>query len=213
MNRQSVSIPLDLGGSARKRMKKITLNNVRACARFILFGCALLIFSASVATAQDQPQTTPRPPRPQSPIPPDRDNPQLGSFEEEIRAKRAIRLAEKDHKENLERARQILELAKDVQASLKDKATIDRDSMKKVERLEKLTKKIRNEAGGEDEEVEIVDRPTNITGAVNQIVETAESLSKTVHDTPRQVVSASMISTANVLLELIKLLRGFDPRP
>ena len=84
---------------------------------------------------------------------------------------------------------------------------------KKLERLEKLTKKIRNQAGGEDEEVKIVDRPANITGAVNQIADTAESLSKTVHDTPRQVVSASMISTANVLLELIKLLRGFDPRP
>ena len=182
-------------------------------ARFIVFGCVVLLLSAGMAAAQNEPQTTPRPPRPQSPLPSDRDNPQLGSFEEEIKAKRAIRLAEKDHKENLERARQILELAKDLQTSLKDKTTIDRESSKKIERLEKLTKKIRNEAGGEDEEVKIVDRPTNITGAVNQIAETAESLSKTVHDTPRQVVSASMISTANVLLELIRLLRGFDPRP
>lgn len=180
-------------------------------ARFIVFSCVLLFLSAGLA-AQDQP-ITPRPARPQSPLPPDRDNPHLGSFEEEIKAKRAIKLAEKDHKENLERARQILDLAKDLQASLKDKTTIDRNSLKKIERLEKLTKKIRNEAGGEDEEVKIVDRPTNITGAVNQIAETAESLSKTVHDTPRQVVSASMISTANVLLELIRLLRGFDPRP
>jgi hypothetical protein len=158
------------------------------CARFILIACVLLILGTGLVAAQDQP-TNPRPPRPQSPLPPDRDNPSLGSFEEEIRAKRAIKLAEKDHKENLERARQILELAKDVQSSLKDKTTIDRDSLKKIERLEKLTRKIRNEAGGEDEEVNIVDRPASITGAVNQIVETAESLSKSVHDTPRQVVS------------------------
>jgi len=61
--------------------------------------------------------------------------------------------------------------------------------------------------------VKIVDRPTDITGAVNQIAESAESLSKAVQDTPRQVVSASVIGNANVLLELIKLLRGFDPRP
>ena len=186
------------------------------CARFIVFACAVLVFSASLAVAQNQqgqPDTTPRPARPQSPLPPDRDNPSLGSFEEEIKAKRAIKLAERDHKENLDRARQILDLAKDLQTNLKDKTTIDRDSLKKIERLEKLTKKIRNEAGGEDEEVKIVDRPTNITGAVNQIADTAESLSKSVHDTPRQVVSASMINTANVLLELIKLLRGFDPRP
>jgi hypothetical protein len=182
------------------------------CARFILLGCVLLVFSASLAAAQSQPDTTPRPPRPQSPLP-DPDNPKLGSFEDEIRAKRAIKLAEQDHEEHLNRARQILTLAKELQTNLKDKTTIDHDSLKKIERLEKLTKKIRNEAGGDDEEVKIVDRPTNITGAVDQIAETAESLSKTVHDTPRQVVSASMISTANVLLELIKLLRGFDPRP
>jgi hypothetical protein len=197
-------------------MKKIVLNRVQACARFILFACVLLVGSASLAAAQNQqgqPDTTPRPPRPQSPLPSDRDNPSLGNFEEEIRAKRAIKLAERDHQENLDRAHEILELAKYLQTQLKDKTTIDRDSLKKLERLEKLTKKIRNQAGGEDEEVKIVDRPTNITGAVNQIADTAESLSKTVHDTPRQVVSASMISTANVLLELIRLLRGFDPRP
>ena len=203
----------DRGESARRRMKKIALNRVQACARFILFACVLLVCSASLAAAQNQPEVTPRPPRPQSPLPRDRDNPSIGSFEEEIRAKRAIKLAEKDHQENLDRARQILELAKGLKANLKDKTTIDRDSLKKIERLEKLTKKIRSQAGGEEEEVKIVDRPANITGAVNQIVETAESLSKTVHDTPRQVVSASMINTANVLLELIKLLRGFDPRP
>lgn len=194
-------------------MRRQSTGMILDCARFILLGCTLLVSGASLAAAQGQsgqPETTPRPPRPQSPLP-DRD-PSLGSFEDEIRAKRAIKLAEKDHQENLDRARQILELAKGLQTNLKNKTTIDRDSMKKIERLEKLTKKIRNEAGGKDEEVDIVDRPTSITGAVNQIAETAESLSKNVHDTPRQVVSASMIGTANVLLELIKLLRTFDPR-
>jgi hypothetical protein len=136
----------------------------------------------------------------------------MGSFEEEIRAKRAIKLAEKDHEENLERAKEISQLAKALQETLKNKTVIDRDSSKKLERLEKLTKKIRNEAGGEDEEVKIVDRPANIIAAVNQIAESAEQLSKTVQDTPRQVVSASVIGNANVLLELIKLLRAFDRR-
>jgi HPt (histidine-containing phosphotransfer) domain-containing protein len=136
----------------------------------------------------------------------------MGSFEEEIRAKRAIKLAEKDHEENLARAKEISQLAKALQDTLKNKTALDRDSSKKLERLEKLTKKIRNEAGGEDEEVKIVDRPATIIAAVNQIAESAEQLSKTVQDTPRQVVSASVIGNANVLLELIKLLRAFDPR-
>jgi hypothetical protein len=136
----------------------------------------------------------------------------MGSFEEEIRAKRAIKLAEKEHEENLARAKEISDLAKALQAALKDKTTIDRDSQKKIDRLEKLTKKIRGEAGGEDEEVKIVDRPADITAATNQIAESVEALSKEVLDTPRQVVSASVIGKANVLLELIRLLRAFDPR-
>lgn len=189
-------------------MKKTFPTRVHACARFILFGCALLL-STTIAAAQ---QTIPLPPSSGDPTR-DRDQSPLGGFEDELRAKRAIKMAEKDHEENLERAREIGELAKELQTNLKDKSTIDRDSAKKLERLEKLTKKIRSEAGGKDEEVKIVDRPTDITGAVNQLAESAESLSKAVQNTPRQVVSASMIGNANVLLELIKLLRAFDPRP
>jgi hypothetical protein len=188
-------------------------HRVHACARFIIFAFALLVSSVSVATAQTaMPRATPPPSRPDSPGA-DKDDSPLTSFEEEIRAKRAIKMAEKDHEENVNRAREVADVAKDLQRSLKDKTTIDRDSAKKIERLEKLTKKIRNEAGGEDEEVEIVDRPSDIPGAAKQIAESAESLSKTVQNTPRQVVSASVIGNANVLLELIKLLRAFDPRP
>src|ERR1700754_5184308 len=166
-------------------MKMTMLQRVHACARFILFGCALLL-STSIAAAQ----TTPRPPS--ADPPPRGDQSPMGGFEDEIRAKRAIKMAEKDHEENLERAKEIADLGKYLQTNLKDKTAIDRESAKKLDRLEKLTKKIRNESGGEEEEVKIVDRPTDITGAVKQIAESAESLSKAVQDTPRQVVSASV---------------------
>ena len=192
-------------------MKITRSNRVRACARFILFGCALFL-SASIVAAQSAQDKTPLPPRPQSPTR-DADQTPMGNFEEELRAKRAIKMAEKDHEENLDRAREIADLGKQLQINLKDKTAIDRESAKKLDRLEKLTKKIRNESGGEDEEVKIVDRPTDISGAAKQIADGAEALSKEVQDTPRQVVSSSVIGKANVLLELIKLLRAFDPRP
>jgi hypothetical protein len=194
-------------------MKKITQHGVRFCARFISFGFALLVLNFSLATAQTpMPRATPPPSNPTNPAG-DKDEAPLTSFEEEIRAKRAIKMAEKDYQQNVDRAKEVAGLAKDLQVSLKNKSSIDHDSVKKIERLEKLTKKIRNEAGGEDEEVKIVDRPSDISGAVKQIAESAESLSKTVQKTPRQVVSAAVISNANVLLELIKLLRAFDTRP
>jgi len=137
----------------------------------------------------------------------------MTTFEEELRAKRAIKIAEKEHEENISRAREISDIAKQLQVSFKAKSTIDRDDNKKLDRLEKLTKKIRGEAGGESEEVEIVDRPTDAQKAITQIAGKAQALSDSVQKTPRQVVSASVIASANVLLELIRIARSFSVTP
>ena len=173
---------------------------------------AVVLFIASLAVAQIPPQPRPSPTPPPRPVDGTIKNPDdspLTTFEEEMRAKRAIKIAEKDHEENLKRAREIAQIGKELNDSLKGKSALDRDSIKKVERLEKLTKKVRGEAGGEDEEVEIPNRPSDLPATVAQIAEASESLSKNVIDTPRQVVSASVIGKANVLLELIKLVRNF----
>lgn len=176
-----------------------------------------IVFCASVAFSQ----VAPPPPRP-SPTPPPRpvdgtfkngDDTPMTTFEEEIRAKREIKIAEKEHQQNLDRAKEISEIGKQLK-DFKDNSTLDRDCVKKIERLEKLTKKVRNEAGGDDEEITITPRPTDLPSAVKQISEASETLSKDVQNTPRRVVSASVINNANVLLELIRLARGFvRPQP
>ena len=188
--------------------------SVKAQVLLTLFFIFFAVGFAHAQTPPNRPTPTP-PPRPVDDIrkSSDDDERPLTTFEEEMRAKRAIKLAEKDHQENLKRANELLQLGKELHETLKGKTTIDRVSMKKIERLEKLTKKIRGEAGGEDEEVNIVDRPTDISSAVAKIAEASESLSKNVQNTPRQVVSASVIGNANVLLELIKMLRGFVRQP
>jgi len=186
---------------------------------FLVLLVAFVLYSGINATAQTASQNPPSnpvriPPRPVDPMAGDKstpsdDGPPLTTFEEEMRAKRIIKQAEKDHRENLERAREISQLAKELQASFKNASSLDREGLKRIERLEKLTKKIRGEAGGEADEVQIVDRPANKDAALNQIAEVAQSLSKSVLDTPRQVVNASVIDSANVLLELVRLLRTF----
>jgi len=140
---------------------------------------------------------------------PDDQNP-LTTFEEEIRAKRMIKMAEKDHQENLDRAKEIQQIGKELKESLQGKSALDRDNLKKIDRLEKLTKKVRGEAGGESEDISIVNPPKDLPDAVCQIGEKSEALSKEVQNTPRQVVSASVISSANILLELIKIARTFS---
>ena len=196
--------------NSQKRMKKI-FNRVRVVSILIF----VVLFGGSVAVAQIAPSARPIAPPPPRPVdgrvkgPDDRP---LTTFEEEMRAKRAIKMAEKEHQDNLKRAREIAQLGKELHETLKDKSIVDRDSLKKVERLEKLTKKVRSEAGGDDEDVMIEDKPADLCGAVTKIAEASESLSKNVQDTPRQVVSASVIGKANVLLELLKMVRGFVRR-
>ncbi|HKN82360.1 MAG TPA: hypothetical protein VJW17_02935 [Pyrinomonadaceae bacterium] len=141
------------------------------------------------------------------------DTTPLTTFEEELRAKHAIKMAEKDHQENLDRAKEIAQIGKELRDGLKKQAGMDREYLKKIDRLEKLTKKVRGEAGGEDEEIEIADKPSDLAAAIKQVAEHADALSKNVQRTPRQVVSASVIGDANVLLELIKLLRTFVHQP
>lgn len=199
------------------KVKSPVGNQARTYMKLFLTVPAVLLCSAIAFAQTSTPRPTPPLPPPPKPIDgtarnPGQDSAPLTTFEEEIRAKRAIKLAEKDHQQNLDRAREIAQIGKELQASLKGKTTLDRNSLKKIERLEKLTKKVRGEAGGQDEEVNIVDRPADISGAVSQIADATEALSKDVQNTPRQVVSASVIGNANVLLELLRMLRAFDPR-
>ena len=178
---------------------------------------ALLVCSSGVTLAQTNSQTAPSnpvrlPTRTTDPMSsekssPSDDGPPLTTFEEEMRAKRVIREAEKEHRQNIERAQEISQLAKDLQQAFRTSNTLDREGQKRLERLEKLTKKIRGEAGGESGEVQIPNRPTDKATALTQIADAAESLSKGVQNTPRQVISAAVIDGANVLLELIAIFR------
>jgi hypothetical protein len=185
---------------------------------FVLLVGALVLFSPRFIFGQVPPKPTPTPVRPdgmnaEKGSPTDNTSSPLTSFEEEIRAKREIKLAEKEHQENLSRAREISQLGKELQEGLKKRSLLQRDDVKKVDRLEKLTKKVRGEAGGADGEIDLVNRPVDLDSTITRICEMTESLSKNVENTPRQVVSASVIDNANVILELIKILRGFAHTP
>jgi hypothetical protein len=133
-----------------------------------------------------------------------------GPLEDEMRAKRAIKFAEDAHKENLERAREVFELGTKLHSSYRYKNSLDRDDNKRLNRLEKLTKQLRSKAGGSDSEKSLENPPTNLSDALKQVAHSSEELSKLVEKTPRQVVSAAVIDEANVLLQLIDLVRQFS---
>ena len=154
-------------------------------------------------------QTPPRAPSDMDPFM-TRERP-ITEMEAEIKAKQAIKYAEKGHQENIDRAKEIAQIGKELKSAITDKPILSRDSQKKIERLEKLTRKIRGEAGGEDQEIQISNRPSDVSSTVSRIADAADTLSKEVQNTPRQVVSTAVIENANVLLELIKIVRTLAP--
>ena len=124
-----------------------------------------------------------------------------------MRAKREIRYAEKEHQENLTRARQASELGNALAIAFKQNRLLGSADLKKLEKLEKITKKIRSEAGASDDDFELEQKPNDLAEAIDSVAKVSTSLSEKVLKTPRRVVSASIIEESNVLLELIRIVR------
>ena len=133
-------------------------------------------------------------------------------MEEEMRAKREIQAADKAHKDNVTRARNLAFLGVVVLSEFKEKNTIDRQGIKNLEKAEKLAKSIREAAGGSEDSVELEKPPSDLAAALSKLSEMAESLKKKVENTPKRVVSAAVIDEANVILELIRIVRAMQPK-
>jgi hypothetical protein len=162
-------------------------------ALLLITGCAL------VANAQRMQQSRPTEEKP--------DDPFLNSPAAEMKAKMEARYLEKLHEENLGRARELARLGVELKSSFQASSQLSAEDRKKVERMEKLTKKIRNDAGGSDSDIDPL-IPANLGDAIDQIQKASSDLNKQVATTPRLVVSASVIDQTNQLLQLVKYVRG-----
>ncbi len=132
----------------------------------------------------------------------------FAELEEEMRAKRAIKFAEKEYQENLDRARDLSQLGASIVSSFKQKNQLDREDVRKLEKVEKLAKGIR----GSEDEVEIEKPPKDLPSAVYMLGDLSKSLKEKVEKTPKHVISATVIDEANVLLELIRIVRTLPPK-
>lgn len=178
----------------------------------ILPGTLSILFAASiVAVAQE---ATPKPAHPTTPLTADgqdandKETPGIGSMEEEMRAKRRIKLEEKEYRDNLDRAREADRLSTELRNSYEQKKSFSREDTKKLERLEKLTKRIRSDAGGSDEDTLLDNPPHEMQPALSRLAQVTEALRKVVEKTPRQVISATVIQQANTVLQLVKIARN-----
>jgi hypothetical protein len=170
---------------------------------------ATLLSAVTVVSAQTA-RTLPEPSVPRSSRP-DNSDP-LTTIEEELMAKRAIKFAEKEYRENIERAHELADLGLQLGDSFKKNQQLDREDLKRLDRLEKLTKAIRNAAGGSASEKDSDEHPVDLRVNIKKMLNIVESLAHRVEKIPRHVISAAVIDEANVLLELIHLVREQSPK-
>lgn len=133
-----------------------------------------------------------------------------GTPEAEMMARREIRVAEKERQENLERAREAAQLGAEIRDAFNKNQTLGSTDLKKLQRLEKLTRRIREQAGGSDGEVTIEYPSGQLESVLEKLAEMSETMRKGVEKTPRQVVSAYVIERTNEVLEIIRYVRSLS---
>lgn len=183
----------------------------------ILAIVAVVLVSSPLSEAQTtlkpDPKALPTDQQTNPSTPADKDKPtgdSPASIEEEMRAKQAIKAAEKQYQQNVDRARDLSVLGASVNTSFKQKTYLGKDDLKKLEKAEKLARAIRNAAGGSDDN-EMEQPPKDLACALSMFADVAESLKKNVEKTPKHVVSTTVIDEANVLLELTRIVRTLVP--
>jgi len=179
--------------------------------RAVLFVAGLLLLLSSPTPGQTNPNTSPPSPPPVSGAPSKTDKDDslhdFGSPEREMRDRQALKEEKKQYDENLARAREASELASQLMKTYEARGDFNSDDTKKFQRLEKLTKKIRSEAGGSDTDPDLKDIPAVLAAAVRRVADLADDLRKLVEKTPRHVISAAVIDQANKLLGLLQRVR------
>ena len=132
----------------------------------------------------------------------------------ETLAKQRIAQEKKDYEELLERSQQAVKLSEELEKSFTTSNQISSEDQKKLDRLEKLIKKIRNDLGGDDDDGESdikeknkVNQPTTVENAFKTIQSNAAQLFSEIKKSTRYSVSVVAIQTSNALLRLVKFIR------
>lgn len=178
---------------------------------FITFKlCVLALTLVPLLPVFSSAQSESRVERPERAVPnPESKKPgYLGSPEEEMLRRAEIRHEEENHKEMVERADEVAQLGDEILTSFKQNNSLTRDDLKKLERLEKLARKIRGGAGGSDDKETLPDPPGKIEGAVKRLAEISGVLKKSVQKTSRLVISAAVIERSNDVIELVRHIRS-----
>ncbi len=167
---------------------------------FQLFSIFLLV-AAIFGTASAQSDASSR-----SGTPPKED---LPTGIQESLAKQRIEREKKDYAELLARGEEAVKLSDELEKSFAQNNQISSTDQKKLDRLEKLVKKIRNELGGDDDDksVELDNKPLSVVNALKTLQNNTVKLVDELKKTTRYSVSVVAVESSNLLLKVVRFLR------
>jgi membrane-associated HD superfamily phosphohydrolase len=125
----------------------------------------------------------------------------------ETMAKWRIKSEKKDFEELQKKGEETEKLVDELTESFAEKKKLTADDTVKLEKLEKLVKKIRNEVGAQNDDEDDDDMPKDLVEAFATLHEKTASLLKELKKATRLTVSAIAIETSNSLLKIVKFIR------
>lgn len=125
-------------------------------------------------------------------------------------AKQRIKEEEKEFNEMLGRGEEAAKIGDEVYQSFESNQKLLPDDAKKMERMEKLVKKIRDElgsGGGDDKDESSNNSPLSFNDALKNIRETSSGLFTALKKQGRFSISVVAIESSNTLLKLLRFVR------
>lgn len=120
-------------------------------------------------------------------------------------AKQRIEREKRDFEEMLERGEEALKLTDQLENSFSKNNQFSAEDQKKIERLEKVVKKIRGELGGDDDETAA--QPSSVANALLSLKTGTTKLVEEIKKTSRYSVSVAAVESSNALLNVLQFLR------
>lgn len=138
-----------------------------------------------------------------------RSREELPSGMKETMAKGRIEREKKDFAELLEHGDEALKISAELEKSFSQNNRLTTQDQKKLARLEKLYKKIRQELGGnsDDEGDELNNQSSSLSNALKTLHSNTVQLVDELKKTTRYTISVVAVESSNMLLKVVRILR------
>lgn len=138
-----------------------------------------------------------------------RSREELPNGMKETMAKGRIEREKKEFAELLEHGDEAVKISAELEKSFSQNNRLTSEDQKKLVRLEKLYKKIRQELGGnnDDDDEELNNQPSSLSNALQTLHSNTVQLVDELKKTTRYTISVIAVESSNMLLKAVRMLR------